>query len=95
MKKWILTALMLVMVILVIAACAQSAPSIPEVEEEDLESAEALIIERCSGCHSADKVFQEDYDREGWEDIFADMIRKGADVNEEEQTLMIDWLLAR
>jgi ABC-type glycerol-3-phosphate transport system substrate-binding protein len=94
MKKWTLIALMMLMVILVIAACAQASPTTPETEE-DLDRAEALIIERCSDCHSADKVFQEDYDREGWEDVFEDMIRKGADVNQEEQTLMIDWLLAR
>lgn len=63
--------------------------------EEEAVDVEALIIERCSGCHSADRVFQADYDAEGWSDEIDDMIRKGAEVNEEEKQLMIDWLVSR
>ena len=63
--------------------------------EEEAVDVEALIIERCGGCHSADRVFQADYDAEGWSDEIDDMIRKGAEVSEEEKQLMIDWLISR
>ena len=65
----------------------------PELAYPDSVDAEALINEKCSDCHSASRVFNDDYDRAGWEDVFDDMINKGADVTEEEKALMIDWLL--
>jgi cytochrome c5 len=65
----------------------------PEAAYPEAIDAEALINEKCSGCHSASRVFNDDYDRAGWEDVFDDMINKGADVTEEEKALMIDWLL--
>jgi cytochrome c5 len=65
----------------------------PEASSPEAVDVEALINEKCSDCHSASRVFTEDYDRAGWEDVFDDMINKGADVTEEEKALMIDWLL--
>jgi uncharacterized membrane protein len=64
-------------------------------EETDIVDVEALIIERCSDCHSADRVFQADYDEQGRSDEIDDMVQKGAEVSEEEKALMIDWLISR
>jgi uncharacterized membrane protein len=66
-----------------------------EEQEPAEDEIEALIIERCSECHSADRVFQADYDADGWSDEVDDMIRKGAEVSEEEKALMIEWLISR
>lgn len=63
--------------------------------EPATDDVEALIIERCSKCHSADRVFQADYDEQGWSDEIDDMIRKGAEVNEQEKAIMIEWLISR
>ncbi len=72
----------------------QTEPTTAE-EVPDVDEVEALIIERCSKCHSADRVFQADYDKQGWSDEIDDMIRKGAEVTEEEKALMIEWLISR
>ena len=70
----------------------------PETEETEAtvkSEAELLIDERCSQCHSASRVYAENYTQEEWSDVFDDMIAKGADVTEEEKSLMIDWLVNR
>ncbi len=90
-KRWLLVSLTGIALLLLIAACAQSAEE-PEIAPSE---AEALIEARCSECHTADRVFNAEYDREGWVDVFDDMIDKGADVNPEEKEAMIDWLVAR
>ena len=107
-RKWILISLSGLFLLILIVACAQASPTPVEEEmvevedtedtgemEEEAVDAEALIIERCSVCHSADRVFQADYTAEGWSDEIDDMIQKGAEVNEEEKQLMIDWLVSR
>jgi len=107
-KKWIIFCLSGLMLLVLIVACTQASPTPVEEEieeipteeevmepEEEAVDVEALIIERCSGCHSADRVFQADYDAQGWADEIDDMIRKGAVVSEEEKQLMIDWLVSR
>lgn len=97
MKRTIIFSLAVILLLVLIVSCAGQSTPIPEgtaAPEEDID-VEALIIERCSDCHSADRVFQEDYTEDEWSDVFDDMIQKGADVNEEEKAIMIDWLVSR
>jgi len=90
-RRWLLISITGIVMLLLIVACAQTAETTEIVPSE----AEALIQERCSDCHTADRVFNEDYSREGWSEVFDDMIDKGADVSPAEKEVMIDWLLAR
>jgi hypothetical protein len=89
-KKWFFISMIMVLAVMLIAACAQTAP-----EPEAVDDVEALIIDKCSGCHSADKVFDANYDEAGWADVIDDMVIKGAEVTEEEKALMIEWLTGR
>jgi len=89
-KKWILISLTGLILLTLIAACAQS--TTPETETPDTR---ALIVERCSECHSSDRVFQADYTEAEWSDVFDDMIDKGAEVSPEEKEIMIDFLVAQ
>lgn len=66
-----------------------------EMEASEKSEAEILIDERCSQCHSASKVYAESYSEEEWVEVFDHMIEKGANVTEEEKSLMIDWLVNR
>lgn len=59
---------------------------------EVMDEAEELINERCSVCHSVDRVFTADKTAEEWEENIDRMIDYGAEVNDEEKALMIDWL---
>lgn len=90
-KRWFLVSLIGLALLFLIAACTQTA----ETPESTPADAQALIEDRCSECHTADRVFNASYDREGWVDIFDEMIEKGADVSPEEKEIMIDWLVAR
>ena len=91
LKRWLLISFIGIALLLLIVACAQTEEA-PEAAPSD---AQALIEDRCSDCHTADRVFNADYDREGWVEVFDDMIDKGADVSPEEKEIMIDWLVAR
>jgi hypothetical protein len=93
-KKWLLICLTGLILLTLVVACAQSAAT-PVVEEPQEVDVEALIIERCDDCHSADRVFQADYSQEEWSEVFDDMIQKGAKVNDEEKEIMIDWLVSQ
>jgi uncharacterized membrane protein len=85
------TALLVIIVVGILAACTQAAT---DTTAADRSEAEILIDERCSTCHSASKVYSETLTREQWLSVFEDMIAKGADVDETETTIMIDWLVS-
>jgi len=89
-NKWLWVSLVMVVIVVFVAACAQSPEQI--TEEVDVE---ALIVDRCSECHSPDRVFDADYDEQGWSDEIDEMVQKGAEVSDEEKALMIDWLISR
>ena len=91
-KKMIWIALIAVLVVGVLAACAQ--PAATAAPSGDKSEAEILIDERCSRCHSTSRVYNGNYSADQWSAIFDNMIAKGADVSEEEKSLMIDWLVA-
>ena len=91
LKRWSLISLIGISLLFLIVACAQTA----EPTEVAPAEARALIEERCSECHTADRVFNAEYSREGWSDVFDEMIDRGAEVNPEEKEIMIDWLVSR
>jgi uncharacterized membrane protein len=89
--KFFWTALFVILAVGVLAACTQTATEAPTADKSE---AEILIDERCSTCHSANKVYSENLSQEEWSVVFDNMIAKGADVNDTEKALMIDWLVA-
>lgn len=93
-KKWFFISLTGMILLVLIAACTQTAAT-PALDELDSAQIEALIVDKCSDCHTADRVFQEDYSETQWSAVFDDMINKGADVSPEEKEVMIDWLVSR
>jgi hypothetical protein len=93
-KKWILISLTGLILLSLIVACAQS--TTPETALEIVsDDTRTLIVEKCSDCHSTNLVFESDYSREEWSDVFDNMISKGADVNPNEKTIMIEWLVSQ
>lgn len=55
---------------------------------------QALVDEKCSECHSVDKVYNNSYSESRWSTVFDSMIAKGAQVSDEEKAQMIAWLVA-
>jgi cytochrome c1 len=82
--------IIVIIAVCVLAACTQAT----DTPSADKSEAEVLIDERCSSCHSANKVYSENLSRDEWSTVFDDMIAKGAEVNESEKALMIEWLVS-
>lgn len=81
-------------------APATAAPTDPPAETEteapgDVEDVEALIVDRCSQCHDADRVFRANKTESEWDDTIERMVDYGANVNEDEKAQMIEWLISR
>ena len=54
---------------------------------------EKLVQERCAVCHSLDRVELVQKSRQGWERTVSRMVGKGADLNEDEQAAVIEYLV--
>jgi outer membrane biosynthesis protein TonB len=52
----------------------------------------ALLEERCTVCHGLDRTTSAQKTREEWEQTVARMVGKGAELNEEEQEILIAYL---
>ena len=76
---------------------------VPAAQEEDLGAvsvalaprAEALIIARCSVCHSPDLIVQQRLPRERWKATVEKMKRWGAEISNDEADLLMQYLSAR
>ena len=79
-----------------LVACGGTAPVQPEepAEEEQSPSDEGatLLEERCTTCHGLDRVMQAKKTRAEWEQNVARMVDKGAELNEEEQATLVEYL---
>jgi thiosulfate/3-mercaptopyruvate sulfurtransferase len=56
---------------------------------------EKLVKERCTVCHSLDRVDKAKKDKAGWEKTVNQMIGKGAELNDAERQAVIDYLSSR
>jgi thiosulfate/3-mercaptopyruvate sulfurtransferase len=56
---------------------------------------EKLLKERCTVCHSLDRVYKAKKDKAGWEKTVNQMIGKGAELNDAERQAVIDYLSSR
>jgi len=61
------------------------------VEAETLDAV-VLLEERCTSCHSLDKVESAEHDRAGWKETLETMIGYGAELDDAEQAALLDHL---
>jgi len=90
----ILTVLVLLILTTAIAGCAPKAAEPTQAEPATGPDGEALLQERCSVCHSVDKVAQEHNTGAAWETIVDRMIGKGAQLTDAEKAILVDYLAA-
>lgn len=55
-------------------------------------SGQQLLQERCTGCHSLDRVRNLEHTREEWVDIVEWMETYGVELTDEEQEILVDYL---
>ncbi len=85
----------------VVAEPAEDQEVAEPVGETDTEPAEtespgaSLVEERCAGCHDLETVYAESRTREAWAAEVDSMIGRGARLDDEERTVVIDYLANR
>jgi mono/diheme cytochrome c family protein len=55
----------------------------------------ALFESRCSRCHEIERPLARDMSRAEWEKLLIDMTSRGAEMDNEEKNLILDYLAAR
>ena len=70
----------------------------PEVEESEVDpttlDGDALVNERCTVCHTRERIDAQDKDEAGWTATVDRMISYGADLDSAERQAVIDYLVA-
>lgn len=74
----------------VVAACG-SASGEP-TEQPGPVAGETLLQERCTQCHGLDRVTEAEKTREEWADTVARMVDQGARLDQDEQSVLVDYL---
>ena len=69
-----------------------SSGSLQAETDEAGSSGQALVEERCSTCHSLDRITSESKTAEEWASTVSRMVEKGARLNEEEQQVVVEYL---
>jgi hypothetical protein len=68
------------------------APVEAPTEEVIAIDGETLLQERCTVCHTLDRVMRAGHSALGWEQTVDRMMKRGAELNDEERTALIDYL---
>lgn len=89
-------------------AAGCSAPETPEPPAQEQPAAEqndaggtastegeALVSEKCSQCHSIDRVDAAVKDQAGWQATVDRMVRNGMEATGAEKATIVEWLTAR
>ncbi len=87
-------------VIVYVVGCSTSKPQAEGIAQINLTPdqvtlAQKLLEERCTVCHNLKKVYDEKTNKAGWIKYIDIMIEKGAQLNAEERSLLIDYLSTR
>ena len=92
MKKLVFTLILIsTLLLLVMAACTSSTPATQD-QAPASDTGTSLVNERCSQCHSVNTVKAMNLTKDEWTQTVDRMIRKGANLNEEEKKLVIEYL---
>ena len=86
------TWLVSIVLIAILAGCGgQETTSQPEGQGPTI-SGQALLDDRCTECHTLDRVTSASKTREEWDGTVTDMVRRGADLDEQEQEVLVEYL---
>ena len=92
MKKTFVVVLLIVCAfLLVLAACAKQTPVAVTSSPANTDGA-TLLQDRCSTCHSLDRVTQKSDTLAGWQSMVSRMVDKGAQLSAEEQAVLAQYL---
>ena len=100
-KTILLTTILLVTLGMLLAACGSkakstatqpSAPAQATVAPAAAADGEALLNDRCTKCHSLDRVTSAKKSASDWQKTVTRMVGNGANLTSEEQKVLVDYL---
>lgn len=84
--------LALILMIGLLAGCGQQEAT-PQAEGQgSTMSGLTLLNDRCTECHTLDRVTSASKTREEWNETVTAMVRRGADLDEQEQEVLVEYL---
>jgi mono/diheme cytochrome c family protein len=78
----------------VLAGCKSSAVNPAPTTVSGTQDGAALLQERCSVCHSTDRVTQAKKTKAEWDTTVTRMVGKGAQLSDAEKQILVDYLAA-
>lgn len=102
MNKFYLLVLSLLIAVLVLTSCAQANPATPTTSDSNAASptgasaldGKTLLETRCTACHSLARVASAKGDAAQWQQVVDLMIQKGAQLNADEEKVLVEYLAA-
>lgn len=96
-SKRVLTGFVVLLVVAasVVSACGggtSEEPAIDAPAEEQVLDGERLLQERCTECHGLDRTTSAQKTRAEWDSTVTRMMGKGAELSDEEKTVLVDYL---
>ena len=92
-KSMILMVLISLLVILLGVQCSSPPQGEPADEGPDMTTPEGLINQKCTECHGSTVIKSTNRTEQDWIELVERMMQKGAELNEEERDIIIDYLV--
>jgi mono/diheme cytochrome c family protein len=96
MKKPIIPLISLLLLIILagtlLASCGSGSPSATSPSGSSSSNGQALMQDRCSVCHSLDRVTSAHHTADEWKVTVDRMINRGAQLTPQEEQTLIDYL---
>jgi len=93
-QKMLILSLLALIAIITLMGCASMDKAIAENPSSPAMQGKMLLEQRCTVCHSLDRVNAMNTDQAGWDKIIDRMIQKGAKLNAEERQKVIDYRIS-
>jgi cytochrome c5 len=88
----VVVVLFLIAVAAALASCKSNTANPAATSAPAAADGAALLQERCTVCHSADRITQSHKTSAEWDTTVTRMIGKGAQLSSEEKTVLVDYL---
>jgi hypothetical protein len=91
MKRYILVILLITCVVLIIVGCGPPPTPLP-TPTPTIHPGEAIMTNRCIGCHELTWTINAAYDQEGWQLTVDRMVVNGTQLTDDQIELIVDYL---
>lgn len=92
MKSRIVVSMLIIALIVVFFASCGPPPTPEPTPTPTVHPGESLVSTKCIGCHDINRVTNASYDEMGWQLTVDRMVMSGAQLNEDQVSMVVDYL---